>query len=125
MNREMRRDAWAWWGARRVRYNLALVAAGVAAFALYLVVLAVRCGGVAGVEVTLFTTAFQGVAYLVAMGVANLCYNLGPALESRLGGRDIAAYRRRAFRAGLGFSVALPFAIPALLLVFGCRPRVP
>lgn len=44
------------------------------------------------VEITLFTTAFQAVAYLVAMTIANVFYNLGrwteallrPGRESRL-----------------------------------------
>ena len=125
MSLESRRDAWSWWGERRFRYNLALAAAGGVAFALYLAALTVRCADVPGVEVTLVTTAFQGIAYVVAMGVANLCYNLGPALESRLGRRDVGAYRRLAFRAGLWFSVALPFVIPGLIFAFGCQPEVP
>jgi len=66
---------------------------------------------------------FQGVGYLVAMGVANLCYNLGPVLEPRLGSRDVVAYRRVAFKAGLWLSVMLPLVIPALIFLFGCRPE--
>ena len=121
MSVESRRDAWAWWGARRVRYNLALVVAGGVAFTLYLVALAMRCSDLPGVEVTLFNLAFQGVGYLLAMGVANLCYNLGPVLESRLESRDVAVFRRVAFNLGFWFSVALPFVIPVLILAFGCR----
>jgi len=98
------------------------VIAGIAAFILYLVALEVRCREVPGVEVTLFTTAFQGIGYLVAMGVANLCYTLGPALESRLGRRNVAEYRRTAYRAGLWFSVSLPFLVPAVIIAFGCQP---
>jgi hypothetical protein len=123
MSLESREDAWAWWGARRLRYNLALILAGGVAFALYFVALAVRCADVPGVEVTLVSMLFQGVGYLVAMGVANLCYNLDPVLESRLGSRDVAAYRRVAFKAGLWLSVMLPFVIPALIFLFGCRPE--
>jgi len=122
MSLEWRREAWEWWGARRLRYNLALLLAGGAAFALYLFALAVRCSGEPDVEVTLVNLAFQGVVYLLAMGVANLCYNLGPSLEPCLGRRDVTAYRRVAFNAGLWFSVALPFVIPLMILAFGCRP---
>jgi hypothetical protein len=125
MSVESRQDAWAWWGARRFRYNVALMAAGAVAFILYLAALAVRCSKAPGVEVTLFTTALQGVGYLVAMGVANLCYNLGPVLETRAGVNDVPAYRRVAFRSGLWFSVALPLVIPALVLTFGCRSGTP
>ena len=125
MSIESRRDARAWWGAQRLRYNLALAAAGVLALVLYLVAVAVRCPAVPGVEVTVFTLVSQGVGYLVAMGVANLCYNLGPLLEPRLGARDVAAYRRLAFRAGLWFSVTLPLVIPALILLSGCRAGTP
>ena len=125
MSAESRQDAWSWWSARRRRYNVVLALAGGAACLLYLVALAVRCADVPGVEVTLFTTAFQGVGYLIAMGVANLCYNLGPALEPRLGRRDVAAYRRAAFRAGLWFSAGLPFVIPALVFALGCQPEPP
>jgi len=124
MSLESREDAWAWWGARRLRYNLALMLAGGVAFALYLIALAVRCADVPGVEVTLVSISFQSVGYLVAMGVANLCYNLGPALEPRLGSRDVAVYRRVAFKAGLWLSVMLPFVIPALIFLFGCRPEM-
>ncbi len=122
MGGNSRRDTDAWWDARRLRYNIALVIAGIAAFILYLVALEVRCREVPGVEVTLFTTAFQGIGYLVAMGVANLCYTLGPALESRLGRRNVAEYRRTAYRAGLWFSVSLPFLVPAVIIAFGCQP---
>jgi hypothetical protein len=124
MSQESQRDAWAWWGARRLRYNVMLALAGIVAFVLYLVALAVRCADT-DYEVTVFTILVQGILYLFAMGIANLCYNLGPALESRLGGRDVATYRRDAFRAGLWFSVALPFLVPAIIFVFGCRGDAP
>jgi hypothetical protein len=59
------------------------------------------------------------------MGIANPCYNVGPALESRFGSRDVAGYRRVAFTAGLWFSMALPFVIPVLVFTAGCRSAPP
>ena len=62
-----------WWADHRWPYNRALIIAGVLAFVCYV---AVACTLVArvdpGVEITIFTTGFQGFGYLVAMGIANL-----------------------------------------------------
>jgi hypothetical protein len=94
---ERRANAHAWWEARRKLYNIALVLAGLGAFACYAAVLehfscsGVNCpGNVEDTEITIFTIFFQAVGYLVAMGVANVAF-------------------------GLGFSVALPFVVPALV----------
>ena len=111
-----------WWGPRRRRYNLALVIAGLVAFAAYLAALALRCADTPGVEVTLFTTLFQGLAYLLAMVVANLCYQLGPALERFVPVASRASYRRWAYGAGVGFSVLLPLMVPLSIVVAGCAP---
>lgn len=113
-------SAAAWWGARRRRYNLVLAAAGVLAFAGYVAALGARCADTPGVEVTLFTTLFQGVGYLLAIALANVCYNLGAAVERRVPPAARPRYRRWAYAAGLAFSVALPFCIPLLILTRGC-----
>jgi hypothetical protein len=113
-----------WWASRRRRYNLALVAAGVLAFICYLAAFELRCANTPGAEVTLFTTLFQGITYLLAMGLANLFYQLGPGLERFVEPSLRPDYRRWAFRAGLAFSVALPFAVPLVILAKGCGPGV-
>jgi len=115
-------SAAAWWGGRRLRYNLSLLAAGAIAFVCYASVVWTRCAGVDGAEVTIFTTVFQGIAYLLTMGVANLCYYLGPVLERFVAPAHRTTYRRLAFRAGLLFSVALPFVVPLLVFVRRCVP---
>jgi hypothetical protein len=117
--------AGAWWGARRRRYNIALAAAGAVAFVCYVVAFQIRCANTPGVEVTLVTTLFQGIGYLFAMGLANVCYQLGPGLERFVLPTARPQYRRWAFRAGLAFSVALPFAIPLVILTTGCVPGEP
>ena len=68
-------------------------------------------------EITIFTTLFQGVGYLVMIGVANLFYFVGPISERVFCPRDAERYRRVCFQLGFWFSVLLPFSIPALLAV--------
>jgi hypothetical protein len=109
-----------WWASRRGRYNRGLALAGIGAFLCYALVLATRCANDPAVELTLFTTLFQGLGYLCAMGLANLCYNLGPWSEAVLRPTDVGRYRERAYALGFWGSVALPFGIPALVAVLGC-----
>jgi hypothetical protein len=108
-------DAWTWWQSRRLRYNLALGAAGWVAYGATLGLftgfghpLSVSWQGVASM------TLFLSVAYLVFMGVANVCYLIGPATEVWVRPKDLGLYRKGAFAMGFWSSVALPFAIPAL-----------
>jgi hypothetical protein len=112
-----------WWRARRLRYNVGLIVAGVCAFALYAGIVftapienpAAPLGEMP--EVTLFTTLFQGVGYLFAMLVANICYGTGALLERLLRPNDPARYRKLSFASGFWFSVALPFTIPLLVAI--------
>ena len=109
-----------WWEQHRLRYNIGLVVAGLVAFVCYAVVVdrGISTGRtVPDAEITLFTTAFQGIGYLFMMGVANLCYFAGPLSESVLKPADVDRYRRFTFRLGFWFSVLLPFTIPALVAV--------
>jgi hypothetical protein len=107
-----------WWEARRLRYNAALVLAGLLAEALYIaatVVFADRIDPAADeFEVTAFTIFFQGLAYGFAMLLANLCYFLGPLSETLLPVRVRPGYRECAYKAGLVFSVALSMPPPLL-----------
>jgi hypothetical protein len=104
----------AWWNARRLRYNISLVFSGVLAFIAYVVVVTVL---EADVEITLFTIVFQGAGYLIMMGVANVCYFLGPLSERILQPKDLPEYRQNCYRLGFWFSVLLPFSIPVLWIV--------
>ena len=124
-------DSGAWWESRRRRYNLALVAAVSGAFVCYAFVIewighTVQGphGEPADVEITIFTVLFQGLGYLLMMGVANLCYFLGPFSEKILRPRDSDRYRTIAYRFGVCFSVVLPFLVPLLLAIFAAyRPQ--
>ncbi|MGA2865177.1 MAG: hypothetical protein ABSF95_11930 [Verrucomicrobiota bacterium] len=105
----------AWWAARRFRYNIALVVAGILAFIAYVAVGWTLLPADADFEVTLFTMLFQGIGYLVMIGVANVCYFLGPLSERFFRPTDPERYRRICYRLGFWFSVLLPFSIPVLL----------
>ena len=110
-------SARAWWEERRLRYNIALVVAGVLAFVTYVWVVdqGIARGTMPGAEITLFTIAFQAFGYLLMMAVANLCYNLGSWSESVIRPTNIETYRRVAYWMGFWFSALLPLAIPALV----------
>lgn len=113
---EQERPERGWWAARRLRYTVTLAVAGVAAFLLYTIVVWSSMDELGPeAEITLFTTIFQGVGGLVFLGLANVCYGLGPLLERMVPERCVGGYRRWAYRAGLWFSCALPFAVPILL----------
>ncbi|HEY6908256.1 MAG TPA: hypothetical protein VI356_02735 [Myxococcales bacterium] len=115
-------DARAWWEARRKLYNMALVLAGLGAFACYAAVLehfscsGVNCAGnVEDTEITLFTIFFQGLGYLVAMAVANVAFSLGAVTETFIRPKNAMRWRRTVFALGLAVSVALPFMVPVLV----------
>ena len=106
-------DAWAWWQARRLRYNLVL---GLAGWLAYGLTVALNYGfghpvwanwrGALGV------TLMLGLGFLVVMGAANICFLAGPALEAWLKPADPARFRAAAWRMGLWGSAAVPFLFP-------------
>src|SRR6266576_3436660 len=104
-----------WWNARRLRYNVGLVVAGVLAFIASVAVGCTMLPPDANFEVTIFTTLSQGIGYLFMIGVANVFYFLGPLSEGVVRPRDPERFRRICFHLGFWFSVLLPFIIPALL----------
>jgi hypothetical protein len=110
-----------WWSRRRLRYNVALIVAGLVGFCSYAAAVD-RCIllHVPGEwEITIFTTVFQGFAYLVMIGVANICYFLGPWSERVFQPRNVATYRKTAFRLGFWFSILLAFT-PSVVLFVSC-----
>jgi hypothetical protein len=108
-----------WWRQRRAKYNIGLALSGVLAFICYLVALELSPNPQPGMgtDVTFFTIAFQGVGYLLMMGIANFCYGLGPLVEKRLSPSDPERFRRITYRLGCIFSFALPFTVPLLVLL--------
>ena len=107
-----------WWRNKRLKYNKGLIVAGISAFICYCVAFELVADKLGPeVEITIFTTLFQGIGYLIMMGIANICYNLDPFVERKLKPKNIGQYRRTAFSLGFWGSVALPFIVPVLLLV--------
>lgn len=105
--------SWVWWEARRLRYNLGLVLAGCAAWALF----ALECWWlVDNFSISVSVTLAQGLVWLVAVAAANILYLLGPISEAVLRPSDVGAYRRRMFGLGFWASMAAPFLFPALVL---------
>ena len=110
-------DAWSWWQARRLSYNLTLAACGWIAYGL-----AVALNYAFAHPVwqdwrgALGMTLFLGVVYLVVMGFANVAFLLGPAVEGWVRPRDALRYRRTAWGMGLVGSAAVPFIFPAVQL---------
>jgi len=123
-------DGWAWWQARRLRYNLALAASGAIA---YLVTTALWWAARQPVwrdwRDGLATTLLLGTGFLVLMGAANVCYLIGPALEAWMRPKDPRRFRASAYALGFWGSVALPFAFPlinlALAIGVGAFPPKP
>ena len=110
-------DAWDWWQARRFRYNLTLAAGGWVCY-----VLAVGLNYVFGHPVWkdwrggLGMTIVLGAVFLVVMGIANVCYLLGPGLEGSVKPADVERYRKTAFSMGLWGSLAVPALFPLVQL---------
>ena len=110
------KNAWQWWAGRRRLYNFGLVIAGILAFVCYATVLFRFESRIRGADFDGITTLAQGIAYLVMMGVANICFFIGPISELIVRPNDIPRYRSVTFAFGFWFSVLLPFIIPVMLL---------
>jgi len=110
-------DAWAWWQARRLTYNLTLAAGGWIAYGLgiglnYAFGHPVWLNWQGGLGMTIFL----GTVYLLVMGVANVCFLLGPALEGGVRPADVDRYRRTAWAMGRWGSLIVPFTFPLVQL---------
>ena len=107
-----------WWGAKRKHYNIGLVVAGIVAFICYVIAFQIKIDKLGSeAEITIFTTLFQGIGYLIMIGIANICYNLGSVAERIVQPNDINSFRENLFKIGFWFSIALPFSIPVLVLL--------
>ena len=107
-------DTWRWWESRRLRYNIGLAIAGALAWALFAIEASLLTDWF---SISVSVTLAQGLAWLVAMGVANLAFFLGPVSERIFKPDDADAYRRRIYGLGFWFSMAVPFLFPAVTLI--------
>lgn len=104
-----------WWASRRLKYNKGLVIAGLLAFLLYAILGSLLIRDY--FEITLITTAFQGLSYLFMMGIANIFYGIGPLVDGLYNRQNDERSRQRLFNFGYWFFFLLPFSIPLLVLV--------
>lgn len=103
-----------WWLPRLPLYNVGLAVSGIVAFIAYVIVGSLL---VEDFELDGFSTLLQGIGYLVMMGVANVCYMIGPISESILRPDDVWKYRLRWHHFGCRFSFSLPFCVPVLVVI--------
>jgi len=107
-----------WWEAKRLKYNVGLVIAGLTAFITYVVLASFLIAPYDhDFEITLFTTLFQGIGYLIMMVIANLFFNLGHFADKHYNTTNSDTYRKRLFNFGFWFSVGLPFLILILVVI--------
>jgi hypothetical protein len=107
-----------WWRAKRRRYNIGLVLAGIIAFLLYdAAVTALIMPYDKDFEINGLITIMQGIVYLMMIGVANLFYYLGYWADITYNKSNITSFRVNLFNIGFWFSFALPFMIPVLVVV--------
>ncbi|MEE9448991.1 MAG: hypothetical protein V3V72_02985 [Ignavibacteriaceae bacterium] len=105
-----------WWESHRLKYNIGLIIAGVLAFVFYTIVFETKVPFSPENEITLFTTLFQGIGYLIMMGIANFFYFLGPISEKIFNPNNVDKFRKVTFNLGFWFTFILPFSIPVMLL---------
>jgi hypothetical protein len=105
-----------WWRKRRFQYNKGIIMAGITAFIAYCIVDEIYIAPHEEFEVTLFTIAFQGLGYLMMMGIANLFYNLGYVADRLFNKKNKEVFRKNLYGVGYWFSFCLPFLIPIILI---------
>jgi uncharacterized membrane protein len=106
-----------WWAANRLKYNKGLVISGITAFMCYVLIGSMLFSDDIDFEITIFTTVFQGLGYLIMIGIANLLYNLGHFVEVLFKKTNNDEFRKQLFNLGYWFSVGLPFLIPLSLIL--------
>ena len=117
---------WAWWEARRLRYNLGLGLAGWIAYGL-----ALALGIVFGQplwsswQLGFSITILLGAGFLVLIVCANICYLAGAAMEALVCPSDPLAFRTSAYWLGFWGSAAVPFLFPLVVLASLLATRLP
>jgi hypothetical protein len=112
-------ESWSWWEARRLRYNLALIVSGLAAYAVSVgLFMAFGVDVMGDWRLIAGMTIWGGVGYLGFIVFANLCYLLGPVTESLIHPQDAEGFRQRLFNLGFWTSALLPFTFPLMTLAW-------
>ena len=117
MDTEILSAAKQWWWRNRLKYNIGLIIAGFIAFMLYCILGPIIIEPHEEFEETIFQIAFQGFAYLIMMGIANIFYTLGWAIDSSFNKNNSQIFRERLFAVGYWFSFALPILFILSIMV--------
>ncbi len=116
---ESNSSTWQWWEARRLRFNIGLIIAGLLAFTSYLLVYYSFSSSIPmEIDVTIFTILFQGIGYLFYMLLANVFYCLGSLSERLPRMRNLESHRKFTYTLGFLLSVSLPFLEPLFLAYY-------
>ena len=101
------------WKKKRLKYNVGLIVAAIIAF-----IASVILGTYLIMpydnefEITLFALFFQGILFIIFVGIANLFYNLGYIVDKHYNKRNSETFRLRLYNLGFWFSVGVPFLVP-------------
>ena len=107
-----------WWAKKRYKYNISLVVSFFLAFVVYNIVGATLIAPYdMQFEITLFTLIPMLLGFLLAVGIANICYSLGLIVDIIINPNDIRSKSLTLYRVGYWFSICLPFSIPLLLVM--------
>ena len=114
---ELRKE---WWRKKRVEYNIGLIISGILAFILSIIVvefIVMKSEKNWEGELTIFSILFQGIGYLIMIGIANLFYYLGSVSELIIEPKNPEKYRNLTYSIGYWFSCGIPFLIPTSLFI--------
>jgi uncharacterized Tic20 family protein len=98
-----------WWSGMRLRYNLILIVSGATSGIGVFVLWALFARRLPCLEITGFTLVIYGLAFALALCIANILYSLGLLAETVLRPTNRLHFRSRLFALGAGISVLLIF----------------
>ncbi|MCF6306879.1 MAG: hypothetical protein L3J09_02875 [Flavobacteriaceae bacterium] len=109
-----------WWNSKRLKYNTGIIISGIVSFILYLIIVefvVLKSSKDWEGEITIFSLFFQGIGFLIMLGLANVFYSLGSFSEKIIKPKNTEKYRNNMFSLGYWFSFSLPMLIPISLLI--------
>jgi hypothetical protein len=116
-NAENRAISRQWWLSHRLKYNKGLIIAGVIAFFLYCILGEIFIAPHEEFEETAFEMAFQGLLYLIMIGIANAFYSLGYLTDIFFNRNNSQLFRERLFALGYWVSFSLPILLTLSVMV--------
>ena len=117
MNTEYLSVSKKWWWSKRLKYNKGLLLSGFITFLLCCILGLTIIARHEEFEETILAIVFQGTAYLIMIGVANIFYTLGWIIDISFNNNNSQQFRERLFALGYWFSFALPILIILSVMV--------